>query len=153
MPMIAVNIVKILFAASLYGFLFFLARAMRAHLAGPAPLAKPFRDEPSRHAGGAVPPPSPEPLRLEVTTGEGAPSLVPITDRHVIGRGATADIFIDDEYSSARHAVFDVAEGAVWVEDLGSTNGTTVDGTRIIGRTRVGVGMTVEVGSTRVTVR
>jgi hypothetical protein len=153
MPMIAVNIIKILFAVALYGFLFYVARAMRAHLAGPAPKAKPSPVAPLPIPGGAVAPPPPAPLVLEVATGDEPPRLVPITGRLVIGRGGAADIVIDDEYSSVQHAVFDVALGTVWVEDLGSTNGTTLDGTRIAGRTRVGTGMMVEIGSTRVTVR
>lgn len=153
MPMLAVNIIKVLFVVALYGYLFYIARSMRAHLAGPGPERKAPAGGPTAVGSGAVAPPPPAPLELEVATGDGPPRRVPVNRRLVIGRGATADIRIDDEYSSARHAVFDLSEGDVWVEDLGSTNGTTMDGTRLTTRTRLGIGMTVEIGSTRVTVR
>ena len=49
-----------------------------------------------------------------------------------IGRGGQNDIAIrSDEYASARHARFEPRQDGVWVQDLGSTNGTFVNGVRI----------------------
>ena len=49
-----------------------------------------------------------------------------------IGRGGQNDIPIrSDEYASARHARFEPRQDGVWVQDLGSTNGTFVNAIRI----------------------
>lgn len=49
-----------------------------------------------------------------------------------IGRGAQNDVSIDgDEFASARHARVEPRRDGVWVSDLGSTNGTYVNGVRI----------------------
>ena len=55
-----------------------------------------------------------------------------ITDRPlVVGRGEEADVRLADSSVSRRHARFTVIGGKVTVEDLGSTNGTTLNGSRI----------------------
>ncbi len=52
--------------------------------------------------------------------------------RLLVGRAPDSDIALDDEGVSRRHALFVCTpDGKVSVEDLGSTNGTSVDGTRI----------------------
>ena len=48
-----------------------------------------------------------------------------------IGRDASNDIVLDDAEMSARHARIGFRDGGFWVEDLDSTNGTYVNGTRI----------------------
>jgi hypothetical protein len=49
----------------------------------------------------------------------------------VVGRGKDADVRLADASVSRRHASFTVVGGRVQVEDLGSTNGTTVNGERV----------------------
>jgi hypothetical protein len=49
-----------------------------------------------------------------------------------VGRGAPNDVQLDgDEFASAQHARIEPRRDGVWVEDIGSTNGTYVNGTRI----------------------
>ena len=49
-----------------------------------------------------------------------------------VGRGAPNDVQLDgDEFASAKHARIEPRRDGVWVEDIGSTNGTFVNGTRI----------------------
>ena len=49
-----------------------------------------------------------------------------------IGRGAQNDVSIDgDEFASARHERVEPRRDGVWVSDMGSTNGTFVNGVRI----------------------
>lgn len=155
MPVIAVNIIKVLFAITLYGFLFYVARAMRGHVAGPPvdPNPTPAPASHRRTRSDDSPPPAPRRATLEITVPSGASQTVPVGRRVVLGRGAGADVTIDDEYSSDRHAAFELEGDTVWVEDLGSTNGTRIGETRIRERTLVAPGTEVLVGRTRVVVR
>jgi len=50
-------------------------------------------------------------------------------DRQLIGRGSDCDFALDVAAVSRRHAVFYVQNGCHYVEDLGSRNGTLVNGT------------------------
>jgi hypothetical protein len=66
-----------------------------------------------------------------------------------IGRGNQNDIAIGtDEYASARHARFEPRQDGVWVQDLGSTNGTFLNGTRLERPRRLSRGDVVRVGET-----
>jgi pSer/pThr/pTyr-binding forkhead associated (FHA) protein len=66
-----------------------------------------------------------------------------------IGRGNQNDIAIGtDEYASARHARFEPRQDGVWVQDLGSTNGTYLNGTRLDRPRRLSRGDIVRVGET-----
>jgi len=66
-----------------------------------------------------------------------------------IGRGSQNDIPIaTDEYASARHARFEPRQDGVWVQDLGSTNGTFLNGTRLDRPRRLAQGDVVRVGET-----
>jgi pSer/pThr/pTyr-binding forkhead associated (FHA) protein len=69
----------------------------------------------------------------------------------VIGRGSDADVVVDDPGVSRRHAEIRVEPGGAVVRDLGSTNGTFVDGERA-GAARLSDGSTITVGRTRITV-
>jgi class 3 adenylate cyclase len=68
-----------------------------------------------------------------------------------VGRAA-AGLALVDERCSRRHCRFEKAPSGLVVEDLGSTNGTWVNGAAIIGPTRVHGGDVVVVGSTRILV-
>jgi hypothetical protein len=66
-----------------------------------------------------------------------------------VGRGGQNDVAIDgDEFASARHVRFEPRRDGVWVQDLGSTNGTLVNGVRIDGPRRLEPGDVVRVGET-----
>jgi len=66
-----------------------------------------------------------------------------------IGRGRQNDIAIStDEYASARHARFEPRRDGAWVQDLGSTNGTYLNGARLDRPRRLTQGDIVRVGET-----
>jgi predicted component of type VI protein secretion system len=66
-----------------------------------------------------------------------------------IGRGGDNDVPLDDDdFASARHARIEPRRDGVWVEDLGSTNGTYVNGTRLTRPRRLAAGDVIRVGST-----
>jgi pSer/pThr/pTyr-binding forkhead associated (FHA) protein len=62
-----------------------------------------------------------------------------------VGR-VDADVVVEDAELSRRHAIFRVTDGALEVEDLGSTNGTFVEGKRIEAPTAVTNGTRVKIG-------
>jgi len=51
--------------------------------------------------------------------------------RNVVGRAPDCDVIIDDGSVSRRHAELQVAQSGLAVRDLGSLNGTFVEGTRV----------------------
>jgi pSer/pThr/pTyr-binding forkhead associated (FHA) protein len=72
---------------------------------------------------------------------------VDVEEEIVIGREDT-DLTIDDDELSRRHAVVRRHANRLQVEDLGSTNGTFVDGTRIAEPTLLGGGAEIKLGAT-----
>lgn len=65
---------------------------------------------------------------------------------NMLGRDAGNDIPLPDEAASARHAKLEAEDGAWWIEDLGSTNGTLVNGVRIERRERLRPGDEIGIG-------
>jgi pSer/pThr/pTyr-binding forkhead associated (FHA) protein len=65
---------------------------------------------------------------------------------NAIGRDAGNDIALPDEAASARHATLALDGGEWWIEDLGSTNGTLVNGVRIAKRERLHPGDEIGIG-------
>jgi FHA domain len=53
------------------------------------------------------------------------------TRRFVIGRDVACELQLDDPLISRQHAALDLRDAIWWVEDLGSRNGTFVDGERL----------------------
>ena len=67
----------------------------------------------------------------------------------VVGRESGTGIRLDnDEYVSARHARIEPRLDGAWLEDLGSTNGTFVNGARVDGGRKLQPGDVVRIGST-----
>jgi hypothetical protein len=66
-----------------------------------------------------------------------------------IGRGPENEILLEgDEYASARHARVEPYRDGVWVVDLGSSNGTFVNGEPVMQRRQLRDGDHVHVGAT-----
>lgn len=64
-----------------------------------------------------------------------------------IGRGPDNDVVIDEPQISRHHARLLRADDGLFIEDLGSANGTFIDGDRITGRGQLDAGQTVSFGS------
>jgi hypothetical protein len=76
-------------------------------------------------------------------------STIPVDAATIVGRDASSAIRLDgDDFASSRHASIEPRADGVWVEDLGSTNGTFVNGSRIEKKTLVRAGDTVRIGQT-----
>jgi FHA domain len=66
-----------------------------------------------------------------------------------IGRGPTNDVSLPgDDYASTRHARIEPRRDGIWVEDIGSTNGTFVNGIRLTRERRLAPGDVLRVGET-----
>jgi hypothetical protein len=134
---------------------------------GPAVASAPVQQrapQPLQPAPAPTPPPAPPQAAPPAapTTDMGAPALVAVgarnetavrhalTDEAVIGR--EGDIVLADEQVSRRHAVIRVASNRVEIEDLGSANGTEVNGRRITEATVLAHGDKVVLGETELTV-
>ena len=66
-----------------------------------------------------------------------------------IGRSTENDaVLAGDEFASARHARVESQRDGIWILDLGSTNGTWVNGERMDGRCRLRDGDVVRIGQT-----
>ncbi len=71
----------------------------------------------------------------------------------IVGRSPGADIVIGAGYVSGRHARFTLMGQNLFVEDLGSTNGTAVNGQRIYNPTALKNNDVVNVGDVSMRVR
>jgi hypothetical protein len=65
----------------------------------------------------------------------------------VVGRDASADITVPDQTMSRRHARISHNAEGVWLQDLGSTNGTWVNGHRLLDRCPLRDGDQVKIGN------
>ena len=87
---------------------------------------------------------------IEFRSGPRRGETLELDTRVVLGRGEDCDIVLDDEKTSRRHAALTpLPDGTVMVEDLGSTNGTFVDGSSIASATALRPGGTLTIGDTR----
>jgi sigma-B regulation protein RsbU (phosphoserine phosphatase) len=79
----------------------------------------------------------------------GEPSTYPLSSRRVtIGRAATNDIVLSDQYSSGLHAVIAPTDRGYALIDQGSKNGTFVNGRRVAGEIDLARGDEILIGST-----
>ncbi|HET6750536.1 MAG TPA: FHA domain-containing protein [Actinomycetes bacterium] len=157
MPPIFLLAVKIAFLVVLY---LFVARAVRAvvlDVFGPRaerrrPRSRPTA--PSRPVPRTGPgrPARRQPREL-VVTDEGGRRTVPLNGPMTVGRAATCDVVLADTYVSNVHARIYDRDGGWWLEDLGSTNGTYVNRTRVSTPTAVGPGDEIRMGKATLELR
>jgi ABC-2 type transport system ATP-binding protein len=90
---------------------------------------------------------------LAIVQGADAGGEFPITGTTVVGRGTGADVILADTEVSTKHAAFDLVDGGIAVQDLGSTNGTLVNGQRVTGSHLLQPGDRVQLGASVMEVR
>lgn len=86
-------------------------------------------------------------LELEILEGDGAGTRVSLESSLVVGRIASNDLVLPDPSLSQIHCRFDAEGGKVVVTDLGSTNGTLVNGMSVL-QCRLRDGDTILIGNT-----
>ncbi|HET9614947.1 MAG TPA: FHA domain-containing protein [Candidatus Limnocylindrales bacterium] len=133
--LLTVWIVRLLFLGLLYLFLLRIARALIGDLRSAA-------REPGSELGRLV----------VVTSPAGEPpegSSLALDAIATIGRDVNNAIVVDDQFVSAEHAILTFRGRAWYVEDLGSTNGTFVNGAPVTEVTPLGYGDVIQVGQVR----
>ena len=155
MSELALTLIRLGFLALLWAFVLITVFVLRRDLKQPAD-ARPLAARSARPAKAPraekVKAPKASKVKgtkLVVTEGPLAGTVVPLDGAQVtIGRAPDSTIVIDDDYASSRHARVYSSEGTWVVEDLGSTNGTWIERTRITTPTVLPVGAPLRVGRT-----
>jgi len=89
------------------------------------------------------------PTQLLVTDGGLAGTRINLGEQPImIGRANDSTLVLTDDYASTRHARLVTRDGDWYVEDLGSTNGTYLDRTKVTGPTLVPPGVPIRIGKT-----
>lgn len=88
-------------------------------------------------------------LALRAASGLGVGSIYALPlDRNVLGRNVEATVPVDDAKVSRSHASIDIQNGFHYLFDMGSINGTFLNGRRIEHATLISVGDEIRLGST-----
>jgi hypothetical protein len=133
--LLTVWIVRLLFLGLLYLVLVRIARALLGDLRAAA-------REPGAELGRLVVVASPSGEPPEGTS-------LALDAIATIGRDVNNAIVVEDQFVSAEHAILTFRGRAWYVEDLGSTNGTFVNGSPVEGVAPLGFGDVVQVGQVR----
>ncbi|MGD2060808.1 MAG: FHA domain-containing protein [Acidimicrobiia bacterium] len=131
MPDIILALLRIIFLGLIYLFVWQVARAIGSH-AGISIRRK--RKEGSRVLF----------VRSESQQGQ----EFEVKDVIVMGRSEETDVVLDDPYASEFHLRLVAQENGLMLHDLGSTNGTYVNGRRVSAPTELKRGDTIQVGKT-----
>ena len=145
----ALLILKVGFIVLLYLFIWRIVRsASRDFRTGPA--SESVIIGPGEAAGLGLAPATRAKLVVLKSPALEAGEEIPVDSMPVaIGRGGQNEVPLEeDEFASARHARFEAKRDGLWVEDIGSTNGTFVNGARVTTPRRLTKGDVVRVGQT-----
>jgi hypothetical protein len=149
-PESLLTILKFCFLALLYLFLLRVVRAVWAEVAGPraarpvpgAAAAAPARARRDRGSTKGV-------VRLKVVEpAEQSGRAYDLADELTVGRAAGCQITLDDTYASQLHARIFRKDGQLFVEDLGSTNGTYLNRKKVTAPVPLRKGDRLQVGKT-----
>lgn len=136
MPDIVLSLLKIIFLGLVYLFVWQVARAIGTHLG--------ISVRRTRKEGTRV-------LFVRSDTQRGREFEVP--DVVVMGRSDETDVVLDDPYASEFHLRLVAQENGLMLHDLGSTNGTYVNGRRVSAPTQLRRGDTIQVGKTAMEIK
>ncbi len=148
MPVALLTLLKLVLLALLYLFLSRLVRAVVVDLYGARRRSTPSPPRP------AVAEPAPRrnrrpPRELVVHPPDGRPRVVPLEAQTVtLGRSERMTVALEDVYVSDEHALVSPDDDGWIVRDLGSTNGTYLNGAKVTRPTPVPPGSKVRIGKT-----
>ena len=153
MSEIALLIIKVVFLALLWLFILSVVSVIRSDLFGRTVRAAEQPQPQELEAPPAPPRKSKrqrgQPRVFTISQGRQAGLSADLAGGVImIGRGADCQLILDDDYVSTRHARVVGTPNGIYVEDLGSTNGTYVNGQRITAPTTITLSDTVRIGKT-----
>ncbi|HUF15102.1 MAG TPA: FHA domain-containing protein [Acidimicrobiia bacterium] len=136
MPDIILAVLRIIFLGLVYLFVWQVARAIGSHLG--------ISVRRQRKEGSRV---------LFVRSESQRGQEFEVSDVIVLGRSDETDVVLDDPYASEFHMRLVAQENGMMLHDLGSTNGTYVNGRRVSAPTELRRGDTIQVGKTVMEIR
>jgi len=136
MPDIILALLRIIFLGLVYLFVWQVARAIGSHLG--------ISVKRERKKGTRV---------LFVRSESQQGQEFEVNDVIVMGRSSETDVVLDDPYASEFHLRLVAQDGGLMLHDLGSTNGTYVNGRRASAPTQLRQGDTIQVGKTVLEIR
>ena len=146
---LTLNLLRLGVVVLLWAFVFSVVGALRADLYGTRVLthnagpARPRENRTERRQRRNTP------THLLVTEGRLRGTSVPLHDAGVlIGRNPECSLVLTDDYASGRHLRIYPGADAWYADDLGSTNGTQVNGERITKGARLDHGAQIRIGQT-----
>jgi pSer/pThr/pTyr-binding forkhead associated (FHA) protein len=163
MSELTLTIIRLGLLVLLWIFVFSVVGVLRGDIYGtrlisrtPRKPAPPKRQPRQREAAPRAPRRQPHraPSTLVVTEGALSGTTLPLRESGtVIGRNPESALVLEDDFASGRHARIFKREDGWYVEDLGSTNGTFLNGQRLTGAARVEAGASLRIGKTVVELR
>lgn len=136
MPDIILALLRLIFLGLVYLFVWQVARGIATHLG--------IHAERRKRRGTKV---------VVVRSDSQAGLDFTVTDATVLGRSDEADVVLDDPYASEFHLRLVASEDGLTLHDLGSTNGTYLNGRRVTAPTELRRGDAVQVGKTVMEIR
>lgn len=136
MPDIILALLRIIFLGLVYLFVWQVARAIGSHVG--------ISVRRKRREGTKI-------LFVRSETQQG--TEVDVSGVTVMGRSSETDLVLDDPYASDFHMRLVGQDEGLMLHDLGSTNGTYVNGRRVTAPTQLSRGDTIQIGKTVMEVR
>ncbi|GGZ12289.1 FHA domain-containing protein FhaB/FipA [Streptomyces poonensis] len=168
MSELTLTVMRLGFLAVLWLFVIVAVQVIRSDLFGTRVTQRGSRREAPRQQAAArqTPPPQRQqsaggrgrrgaPTKLVVSEGTLTGTTVALQGQTItLGRAHDSTIVLDDDYASSRHArIYPDRDGQWIVEDLGSTNGTYLDRTRLTTPTPIPLGAPIRIGKTVIELR
>ncbi|MBG0814283.1 FHA domain-containing protein [Planomonospora sp. ID82291] len=147
-------LIRLAFLAVLWFFVIAAVGVIRTDLFGSrTAAAAPARKAP-KPAKPAAKSKKGEPRQMVVTGGPLQGTTITLSETPItIGRANDATLVVSDDYASSRHARLFPQDGQWIVEDLGSTNGTYLDRSKVTRPTPVPLGVPIRIGKTVIELR
>lgn len=136
MPALILTLLKLIFVALLFLFVWQISRAIAGHV-----------------GIGVAKPTTRRSKELVLIRGDASGESYTVEDVLMLGRSPQADIVVDDPYASEFHMRFVTGDEGLVLHDLGSTNGSYVNGRRVTAPQVLVKGDAVQVGKTVLEVR
>lgn len=158
MPDALLGFLRLCLLALLYLFFVRVVWAVWAELRGPrvkrpAPTAGPSPAPRQPRSKGRAARGQAQGVLVVTQPAEARGTRFEVADESTVGRGSGCQVHLDDTFASQLHARVFRRDGGLYLEDLGSTNGTFVNGARVTTAVPLHPGDHVQVGQTVLEVR